>query len=100
MMVLENTFEQRLLALADDRDVAVIRRLAEGRVLAQALRFTLGVNDHRHILVLAPEHQLVEERLIGLAERRVLALEDVANIGIGAVGAGMREERRLAGAGR
>jgi len=42
----------------------------------------------------------IEERRIRFAKRGVLALENIANIGIGTVRAGMRQERRLAAADR
>ena len=70
--------------------------LAEGGVLAQALRFALRVHHHRLVRRRAPEHQPVGEAAVGLRHRRV-GVHLLADIGRrGRAGGG--QQRLLAGA--
>src|SRR5258708_3171776 len=57
----EYPFQQGFLALNDDRGLAFGDRLAERRVLLQALLLEGGIDDRAGLLRLAPEDQPVDE---------------------------------------
>ena len=69
---LENPLQQAPLLGLNDRCVAGLLALAEGGILAQALRFLLGINHDTGRRRLAPEHQLVAKALLWPIETGVL----------------------------
>src|SRR5688500_9623753 len=95
-MVLEKTLERALLLAHDRRSLARGDRLAGRGIFLQALLLE-GRIDHGAVgLRLAPEHQGIGERpRIGFVLGG-LGIDQLADVGIDAGGAGALQERRLA----
>src|SRR5262249_36621146 len=69
--MLEYAFQQALPPRLDDRRIANLRTLAEGRVLAQAMRLFLRIDHDPRRQRDKPENQLVEEALMWPALQRL-----------------------------
>src|SRR5579871_146343 len=92
----EDPVEPAIALALDDHRLAFGRRLAGGGIVLQALGLGVGIDDVAgHGLVL-PEHQLVDEAVIGLDLLRRLFIDDAADVGRGLVGAGLGQHDLLA----